>query len=283
MNIKIYNCFHDHGSTPPSRCLSSIRPSLLCGADVKTRHTDDIVCDFRDNVGENISDQNEQYSELTGYYWIWKNDTTSDIIGIEHYRRHFIKHHHIKLEDVTKPDDLFDAKDISDLLSEVDFILPVRACLSNYTLYEFYLSCFGESFINECVKYMKKYFTANNMEYYIDSLYYNLSHNIVIRSNMLITSRKNFNEYCEVMFSIIDYLKQHVKTLHIGRTWGYITEIFPLVYVMANNKTYNEVDIATEDPNLVTGEQHTLTSVDDNINQPFDRDPNEIVTKLQQL
>ena len=50
-----------------------------------------------DNTGDNISDKNGSYCELTGMYWAWKNLNNVDIIGLCHYRRYFDFHKQVPL------------------------------------------------------------------------------------------------------------------------------------------------------------------------------------------
>ena len=41
-----------------------------------------------DDTGDNISGLNCYYAELSGVYWVWKNYTQADYVGICHYRRY---------------------------------------------------------------------------------------------------------------------------------------------------------------------------------------------------
>lgn len=83
LSVKIYVAAHQPCVLPPG-VDSDIYEILQVGAEENAYFSD-----VRDNLGENISERNNLYNELTGLYWIWKN-CKEDVVGICHYRRFFI-------------------------------------------------------------------------------------------------------------------------------------------------------------------------------------------------
>ena len=212
MKTRIYQCFHDHGSRPKSKYLSEIRPELLCGASLEWRHTDDIECELKDNTGDNISSENTQCSELTGVYWSWKNEQDLDIVGIEHYRRHFIKHDAV-IDDYVNTEDLLTAEDFEELLSDKDFVVPVHESLWNTSVYDLYVICFGKEQADNIIKWMGKYYKRKSK--YYNALLQHMSHNELYRGNMFVTSKIQFDDYCNELFGLLDYMKCQIG-LSIG-------------------------------------------------------------------
>jgi len=81
MNIKIFVAYHSNSDifqdeiyTPiqVGRSLSELIPGMV-----------------GDNTGDNISNKNKIYSEMTAMYWVWKNCNDLEYIGLCHYRRFY--------------------------------------------------------------------------------------------------------------------------------------------------------------------------------------------------
>lgn len=65
-------------------------PKYLIPIQVGATMTNNVIAELADNMGDNISEKNGDYSELTGLYWMWKNRIQKydeKYYGLAHYRR----------------------------------------------------------------------------------------------------------------------------------------------------------------------------------------------------
>ncbi|MGP1348148.1 MAG: DUF4422 domain-containing protein [Stomatobaculum sp.] len=78
--IKIYVCCHKPSYVPGSRLFIPVQAGAALAESVFPGMRGD-------DSGENISEKNPQYCELTPQYWAWKNENF-DFAGFFHYRRY---------------------------------------------------------------------------------------------------------------------------------------------------------------------------------------------------
>ena len=92
-----------------------------------------------DNTGDNISQLNAQYSELTGLYWMWKN-CDADYQGLVHYRRHFAKNDSAKRhgDENERFSCIAGKQDYARLLDTCEIIVPERRNYYIETVYSHY-------------------------------------------------------------------------------------------------------------------------------------------------
>ena len=140
-----------------------------------------------DNIGENISDKNKQFCELTGLYWIWKN-ASEDYVGLEHYRRHFIL-----------PDDWLQRV----IDNDVDVILPIPLYVSP-SVEENYKGRHVASDWDFVMDYLKEH---HPKDYAFAKDFF--KGNLYSPCNMFIGKKPVIDAFCEWLFPILFALEEH--------------------------------------------------------------------------
>ncbi|MGN0537097.1 MAG: DUF4422 domain-containing protein, partial [Acutalibacteraceae bacterium] len=96
-NIKLLVCYHKPGILLKDEVMLPIHVGRTIAK--RTMSADDpklqwlLENTIGDDTGDNISELNGSYNELTALYWAWKNYDSignPDYIGLMHYRRHFV-------------------------------------------------------------------------------------------------------------------------------------------------------------------------------------------------
>ena len=184
----------------------------------------------RDDEGENISDLNPYFCELTGIYWAWKN-LKSDYIGLAHYRRHFSFHSHA--------DDIWDAvlkrSEIEQDLGRVKAFVPKKRRYWIETLYSHYKHTHHIFQLDETRKII-----AKQCPDYLDSFDKAVKQRWGYMFNMMIMERGLFNDYCSWLFDILFELKKRLGedglTPFHSRYYGRISEIIFNVWLLEQQK-----------------------------------------------
>lgn len=205
-----------------------------------------------DDTGDNISDKNKNYCELTGVYWIWKH-VKDEYIGIVHYRRYFTRHYNGRL---------LSKKDIQRQLNKHDIILPFMRHLDK-TVYEQYCESGYKKDLLMTGDIIKKIYP----EYY-DEFEQFINGKDVYFGNMLITSNKIYDNLCKWMFDILFELEKRVDISdysdYFSRIYGFISERLLYVYVKHNDLDVFETGVINTEENwnfckqLLTGMKRVI-------------------------
>jgi len=193
--------------------------NLQVGADL----TDAKIAAITDNAGDNISSRNKQFCELTGLYWIWKN-ASEDIVGLEHYRRHFI------LEDDWL--DKFVSNDIDVMLPTPLYVGPSLA--ENYR----------NRHIASDYDYMLQVIKEIHPDDYEPAKVFLEETAIYSPCNMFIMKRNILNEFCEWLFPILFAVAVHIgerEDAYQNRYPGFMSERLLSYYFEQNRDKYKIV------------------------------------------
>ncbi len=158
-----------------------------------------------DSEGDNISEKNRQYCELTGLYWIWKH-AKEDYLGLVHYRRHFVL-----------PGDW-----IKRMTSHgIDVILPVPLYVSPNLEDDF-----KSRHISSDWDFMIEYFKEKMPDEYpfIQRVFHG---NLYSPCNMFIMRKEILDDLCRWLFPVLDAVAEHggeKEDEYMNRYPGFISE-----------------------------------------------------------
>lgn len=172
----------------------------------------------RDDSGDNISEKNPTFCELTGIYWAWKNLET-DVVGLVHYRRLFGQGSHNNPMDLAMTGEEFKAQ-----LDKAAILIPKKRQYYIESLWSHYSNTHSE----EHLKLTREIMKIKHPDQ-IDVFDNVLSRSFGAMFNMFVMGKGLLNEYCEWLFPILFELEKQVETDKLSsfdaRLFGRISEL----------------------------------------------------------
>ena len=221
MKYTFYIVTHKQFTPPP---LKNYRPIIVGGK------TFEISNAIFDNTGDNISSKNPNYCELTALYWIWKNDTTSDFVSLNHYRRYFLDK-----SIFLSTNKLLSEEGAGRRLRQNDVILPYPRVRLHYSVSDWFIRTDGKQ---KDVDELRKTVLALYPDY-INAYDYVMNGNEASYYNMFVMSKELCDRYCEWLFAILFKLESCIDistyTKNEARIYGFLSERLLNVWVRKNN------------------------------------------------
>lgn len=182
-----------------------------------------------DSIPDNISYKNKNYCELTGIYWMWKNNDIRDeeIIGLCHYRRYFIKNIFS-----TKKDNYLDYDDINNMMQKYDIIVP-NPRRYKVKIKDSFRGAPSKEDMEKTKDIIKRLYPE-----YEDSLNEFLNQKSAYLYNMFIAKKSIMNEYFKWLFDILFELEKEIDISNYdsyrARVYGFISERLFNVWIIKN-------------------------------------------------
>ena len=176
-----------------------------------------------DDTGDSISRWNNYYGELTGVYWVWKNEKEADVVGICHYRRFFLNEQR----------KLMNREEYEEILKEYDIIVSNEIQADTN-----YLDYFGEAHNAKDLLMVGEVIEEKYPEY-ASCFQSAMKGNTYYYGNLMVTSRKLFEAYAEWLFDILFEVEKRIDVksydLYNQRVFGFLSEQMVKIWAEKNN------------------------------------------------
>ena len=187
-----------------------------------------------DDTGDNISNKNRSFCELTAHYWAWKNLGETDYVGLSHYRRYFDFGECAGNVHIVRTEEFFAEErpvpDMDSLFEKCDVILS-KPRVQSRNLYTEY----ARSHRSEDIDTVREIINQKYPDYLaaFDKVFFD--NNALVRFNMFVMRRADFDAYSEWLFGVLFEAERQIEVPSDpvqGRIFGYISERLLLVYAL---------------------------------------------------
>lgn len=190
-----------------------------------------------DDTGDNISEKNANYCELTGLYWAWKN-LEADYIGLAHYRRHFI----VPGKKGKGFARIAGRAELEPLLGKYGMVLPKKRNYFIETTYNQYVHAHHAADLDTTRAILDERYPQ-----YLTAFDAVMSSTSGHRFNMFIMRRDLLGEYCAWLFDVLFELEKRLDisaySPYDARVFGFVSERLLDVWVKTNGVAYGELPV----------------------------------------
>lgn len=180
-----------------------------------------------DDTGENISDKNGLYCEMTALYWGWKN-LEADALGLCHYRRYFREPG--KKEPLRK-------KTLEGLLCDVPVILPKKRHYWIETGESQYVHAHGSESLTVLRDVLRDLYPD-----YLPAFDGSMAKTAGHRFNMMIMKKEQLDAYCEWLFDILFETEKRMEKPE-ARIMGFLSERLLDAWIITTGTAYLELPL----------------------------------------
>lgn len=208
------------------------KPGLVCHDDVYipihvgravSKIKEEMAGMIGDDTGDNISDKNPKYCELTAQYWAWKNLHDVEYVGFCHYRRYFNFEKGIA--------------DVNIILGRNDAV--VLELVLHYPVWREITQFVSLEDYTIMLKVLKKKYPE-----YEDTIVNYLNGYVFYPKNMLICRKELFDKYAEWLFDILFECEKLIKPspyTRQRRSLAYLGEYLLSIFFMHNKYSLKHV------------------------------------------
>lgn len=197
-----------------------------------------------DNTGDNISEKNGSYCELTALYWAWKNLKDVDYIGLAHYRR-YLDYSNSDIREVIPLRSWNPKNEKSNLLKKLS---PSTIITSRHNIYPYNVAVdYARGHHGDDLKEVYRIIEEKFPLYKPAFIRAILNSNSSSPYNMFIVPWHIFDEYCNFLFPLLNEVEKRTSTRDYNnyqkRLIGFIAE--RLMNVFFEKKSEENVKILT--------------------------------------